>query len=739
MPMASVSNDATDPSALGSPPRYQGSGSDVTEVVIVSKTHMDVGFTDLARNVRDRYLRVFFPSAIATAQELAGSGEHRFIWTVGSWILNEALEDPEVGTIVEQAVVDGVLRWHALPFTVHTEFCDRSVLAAGLRISSRLDERFGMVTRSAKMTDVPGHTRGLVSLLSDFGVEFLHIGLNPVATAPKVPLQFRWRDLATHPGGGIGCCAPPSVMVMYQPGSYGDVQIIANGARDGSNLAVATLLTGDNLGPPTAAMVRDTWTELHTRFPLASIRAGTLEDVVSPATNQPDLPFFEGEIGDTWIHGVGSDPQKTAAYRDLCRLRRRWISEGTVDETDPVLERATSHLLMVGEHTWGMDQKTWWPNLTVWTPDELAEERRRSKGEATDSSGNIQLFESSWDEQRQYLRSYVDTLNGGGGSWESLAEQAALSLSTHSLSSLSDLQPKVVAHLEDPNQTFTLEHDDWRITINPESGLISELVSPTGLELVDAAHPIASVATQLFDADHFERWYNSYNRERLPEDERWARWDNTKPGLENTQATSAWVYPKFRDSVFTDDAHGNGQPRLRLTYDYSHLDSEQHAHGTFASHIDLDIVLKDDGIEFELTMHDRVCSRFPQADWWSFHPRLHDDVTKSGGGWSMLKLDEWVRPQSVVSSGGRFLHVADILRHDCGLQFDLLDSPLVAVGKSRLLTWDVWDTSEENSAAETLGENGWNVCLYNNMWGTNFPMWNGGMLRSRVRLSLKNS
>lgn len=714
---------------------------------------MDVGFTDLARNVRDRYLRVFFPAVLETARELAGSGEQDFVWTVGSWILNEALEDPDIGPTVEQAVVDGVIRWHALPFTVHTEFCDRSVLEAGMRISARLDERFDMVTRSAKMTDVPGHTRGLVSLLADFGVEFLHIGLNPVATAPKVPLQFRWRDLAAHPGGGVGCDAPPSVAVMYQPGSYGDVQIISVGAQDGGDLAVATLLTGDNLGPPTAAMVRDTWTELRARFPTAAIRAGTLEDVVSPVVNQADLPIFEGEIGDTWIHGVGSDPQKTAAYRELCRLRRRWIADGVATETDPILERATSHLLMVGEHTWGLDQKTWWPNLDAWTSDELANERTLASDITRIGDSNIRQFESSWEEQRQYLHTYVDALGDGGDAWAKLAHEAALLLpEVHDDQSQLSAEPLVKRSAQ--NESLVFEQDGWRVSINPDNGSIAALRSPSGFELVDESHPIATFATQLFDAEHFEDWYDSYNRDRLPEDEWWARWDNTKPGLENTQAKAGWVYPQFQHAVVLDSANG---PTMRLTYDYSHLDEDWRTHGSFASHVDIDVSVYGQVLEFQISLQDRVGSRFPQADWWSFHPRLtgatrgslherlsgvesnSDAAGSRGGGWSMLKLDEWVRPESVVASGGRFLHVADVLRHDTGLQLELIDSPLVAVGQPRLLTWGESDTSDMNSASDALDANGWNVCLYNNMWGTNFPMWNSGTLQSRVRLSLTSS
>ena len=67
--------------------------SDVTLVLAVFKTHLDVGFTDFAHVVRQRYLDEFFPRAIAVASALRErEGTEHFRWTTGSWILSEALD-----------------------------------------------------------------------------------------------------------------------------------------------------------------------------------------------------------------------------------------------------------------------------------------------------------------------------------------------------------------------------------------------------------------------------------------------------------------------------------------------------------------------------------------------------------------------------------------------------------------------------------------------------------------------
>ena len=86
-----------------------------------------------------------------------------------------------------------------------------ALFRAGLSFSQELDRRFGVRTTAAKMTDVPGHTLGIVPLLAEAGVRFLHLGVNtasPVAgRAGPVPLaragrrggrgdvpELLWRD-----------------------------------------------------------------------------------------------------------------------------------------------------------------------------------------------------------------------------------------------------------------------------------------------------------------------------------------------------------------------------------------------------------------------------------------------------------------------------------------------------------------------------------------------------------------
>ena len=61
------------------------------KVFVVSKTHLDLGFTDYAENIRRKYIEEFIPQAVRLANTVNTANRKSFIWTTGSWILKEAL------------------------------------------------------------------------------------------------------------------------------------------------------------------------------------------------------------------------------------------------------------------------------------------------------------------------------------------------------------------------------------------------------------------------------------------------------------------------------------------------------------------------------------------------------------------------------------------------------------------------------------------------------------------------
>src|SRR5260370_41493041 len=91
----------------------------VKRVLVMFNCHFDAGFVDTQTAVVHRYFTEYFPRAIDLAGQLRKSGSHRYVWTTGSWLLYEYLEQakPAEGARMEKAISEGDIAWHALPFT----------------------------------------------------------------------------------------------------------------------------------------------------------------------------------------------------------------------------------------------------------------------------------------------------------------------------------------------------------------------------------------------------------------------------------------------------------------------------------------------------------------------------------------------------------------------------------------------------------------------------------------------
>ena len=335
-------------------------------VRIIFKTHLDIGYTDLAENVRARYLKQYIPNAIKVGRELLGT-DTPFVWTVGSWLVSEALAEDD--GMVDAAIRDGIIRWHALPFTTHTEIMTEELFEEGLKISRELDLRYNMHTHAAKMTDVPGHTQAMIPKLCKYGIKMLHIGVNAATPKPRVPDSFMWEY-----GGD-------RIAVFYHSGGYGgEIEL-------GDNIFIFAH-TNDNLGPQSADEIIAIYNEIKKRYPDAYVTVGTLEDIAN-AVDESSLPTVRDEIGDSWIHGAATDPKKIAEYRATLKYAK---------ENNLAIPR---ELLLVGEHTCGVCIQKYYPRTEGWYLSEFEE---------TEMDSDRAFLERSWDEQRSYARIAAEKL-----------------------------------------------------------------------------------------------------------------------------------------------------------------------------------------------------------------------------------------------------------------------------------------------------------------------------------------
>ncbi len=659
----------------------------VKRVLVMFKCHLDVGFTDTQAGVMRKYFDVYYPEAMKRAAAMRDAGPDRFVWTTGAWMLYEYLE--QAGSAgrkqMEQAIVAGDIAWHALPFSWQTELMDRSMISGGLAFSKSLDQRFGRSTAGAKMTDVPGHTLGLIAPLAENGVKFLHIGVNSASTPPEVPSLFVWKD-----------SSGASIVVMYQHKGYGGVLRIP-----GSDLAIAIEMGDDNTGPQTLDEIRKSYAALRQEFPSATITATGLSEIGNAVNAfRNTLPVITDEIGDTWIHGVPSDPVKLARYREIARLRRTWIDKGTLKVADKTDLAFLRRFLLAAEHTWGTDTKTYLDH-DHYKPHDL---------QAVLSRPGYRKMITSWAEKRDNIDLAVASLP------ESLRAQAKQGLAT-----LTPVEPRT-AGMTPWLANQELDGTHFTIALDEKTGAIRKLRhKATGREWASSDHPLALFSYQTFSAADYARFMESYVTSKAD----WAPQDFGKPNIDAFGARSANWTPRIVNSWSGSTADGD---RLLALLEIDDPASERSGLVAWPKKMYLELYLPKASSMVQMTLicFGKIANRLPEAMWLTFQP-----ITPESRNWTLEKSDYPVSPFKVVRGGNRHMHGVSrgVGYRDAkgSLFIDSLDAAAVALGQKSPIyfSYDQPDVSQ-----------GLHFSLYNNIWGTNYIQWFGEDTRFRFTIRL---
>jgi hypothetical protein len=668
-----------------SPARASGQSPDAgaRRVLVMFKCHLDIGFVDTQAAIVKKYFEQYFPLAIRTARRLRQESEDRYAWTTGSWLLYEYLEQagPADRKVMEQAVADGDIAWHALPFTWQTELLNVSAIEGALGFSKSLDRRFGRRTTGAKMTDVPGHCRGLIAPLSRNGVTFLNIGVNSASTPPDVPEVFVWKD----PDGA-------SIAMMYHRRAYGGVVHVP-----ASDLAVAVEVRDDNSGPHTLEEIRKIYAELRQRFPKASIGAANVTDIANAVEPYKQaLPVLTQEIGDTWIYGIASDPVKVARYRELLRLRTEWIQAGRIKIGDAADLAFLSKFALCVEHTWGTDTKTWL-DFEHYTPEALARMLNRP---------HYKTVTGSWAEKRANIDLAIATL--------------APALRTEAGERLAELKPipPATSDLRRHDAAAPLETTHFTVGLDPVTGAIVHLLRKAGKERewASADHPLAAFSYQTFSKTDYDKFLASYITVQTD----WAPKDFGKPNIEKFGALSR-IWP----TRLTGCSSGEDKLAHRMVVTLQVGDADGRAPATTAwprvVYMELVFAKREPLVQVNLTWLGKTANRLPEAMWLSFNP-----VAPRTGNWLLSKVGQMVSPQDVIPGGNRHMHaLSDGLEyHDETGRFriETLDAALAVLGERSPIYF--------SNARPDLSK-GVHFSLFNNGWGTNYVQWFGEDMRFR--------
>jgi hypothetical protein len=662
------------------------SNPDIRRVLVMFKCHFDAGFANTQANIIREYFNVYYPRAIQVAEEMRAQGNDRYVWTTGSWLLYQYLEESNsaLRKRMDEAVRRGDIAWHALPFSWQTEFMDRSMIQGSLALSKSLDKRYGRTTTGAKMTDVPGHSRGLIRPLVQGGVTFLDIGANELCTRPQVPWLCTWKNASGD-----------SLIVMYHQG-YGGTVVVPQ-----SDLAVAISMRGDNSGPHTVEEIKKIYAGLREQFPNAQVKPTNLTEIahaVEPYRNQ--LPVVTSEMGDTWIYGVSSDPVKTSQYRELTRLRERWIAQGRISIGEGADLALLPSLLLAPEHTWGADTKLYL-DYDHYTPAQL--------GQVIDTP-SYKTMEFSWEEKRIDIRNAIAALP------PELRVEAE-----GQIHQLKPVEPNhSTLHEHSPQEEIKARH--FVLALDPQTGAICRLHSKkTNRDWATLERPLGLFVYQTLSQDDYQRFVTSYALETDIHPE--ILNDLGKPHMTVLNPQSQEWKPQLM-RCWT----GREGSAHRVLAQLNFADSTSQSSGLTAwpEKLYLEILLPDDDpvVRLNLYWFDKAAQRLPEAMWFSFLP-----VAPKDEGWTLTKVNEPVSPFDVVEGGNRHMHaISDSISYkDARGQFSIqsLDAPLLALGKRTPLYF---------SNDQPKLDAGIHFNLYNNAFGTNYILWFSEPMRFRFEI-----
>lgn len=738
--------------------RMHPQDSSVREVIVIIKTHFDIGYTHRVREIIDHYRTGMIDQAMDIMDQLKNlPPEQQFAWTGPGWVMSKVLEDWEGQTTARRQRLDdyvksGKFQFHALPFTLESDVCEPEEMARGFIFASELCRRFGMpLPRSGKMTDVPSHGGALATVLARGGVKFMHIGCNWPSGYVRTPGLFWWEG----PDG--------SRVLTFYSSNYGTARGMGWPEDWGADTLYsglrflppadwpypvwpAIIVTLDNTGPPTAKEVQAAFEEATEKLPGVRVRMGTMDDFVEAIlAAEPEIPVVKDEMPDTWVHGVMCDPGGIKLSREVrpqiataevlhTQLNLWGVAQGPIGDQ---IALAYEKTLLYGEHTWGgaaavkqygesfqkLDPQQYAPLEASWE-DKTDYIRDASRIVRDIAARNLEALAGAVQYDAPGLVVY-NPLPWKRSGWVEVQgarvwvdDVPACGYQTRPLSPASER-----IALRETSQPVTLANAFFRLTIDPAQGAISSLVDQrTGREWADAesSRGLGRYLNERFTFEQTLNYALAYQGGRAinvfgvagP----WAHPGMHKPGMISEQdvpyraATASHGVAHFDGNSVTLECPANPDQHLPATTLRVTLPKEQPY------------------VELELSIQEKAKDNWPEADW------LCLPFQVASPRFSVHRQLGVMNPARDIAPGanrdlftvGLGVTISD--RDGSGIAICPLDHPLVSLDRPGCWRFskDAADFTPEKPIVY--------VNLYNNQWNTNFRYWYPGTWSSRVRL-----
>jgi hypothetical protein len=729
----------------------------VKKIILVFKTHFDIGFTDLSSKVIDKYSDSMLKEVIATCKATEHMGKLKYVWTMPSWplkVITQRCSD-ELKKELDILIEHGQIVWHALPFTSHTDFCSAEEYIEGLRFGRELSHTYQKpYPISAKMTDVPGHSLMLPEILSGAGIKFLHLGCNEFANPPKLPFLFHWQAASGE-----------KVLTMYSKGGYG-TSLLPPEDWD-YPVWMALMQTQDNCGPQSVGVIEALVKSIQRKYPEAEIVCGTMDDFYNEISkcDLKNIPTITKDLADTWIHGIGSYPSEVGLIREsrekskrLQALITKQYLEGnaqTADNTKEVLDRYYEEVCLFEEHTWGADVKTWLG------PDRVYRKKEFRKEKLTDK---YRFMEASWQEQRERanqsnlaareLKILVESKKDGkkfffnpNGTqftgWVNLKElnqdfkDCSLLLNNETLpitkidGEWACFVKKLPSFITVPFQIIASSSAISSLTINRKDDLVTVENHRYALMFSAASGDII----QLFDKKMNAVLLKQYDQKSIfsYQYDRYGIKDVTTYLKDYAYRFSTWGIQDYGREAYPECEHRTYYPTFRSysvendSVIFCYVNTESVERYGDAEQVNIEVTLPPVGDEVFVSLKLKNKSETPYIESGSFLVPFAENVQQYHVNKSNVVLD----PATDIQEDAN--HVFFCLENyisargeQNGICVIPKDSPLVSLGDTGIYKY-VRDYKEPDEPIMYFN-------LFNNMWGTNFPQWIGGDLCYRYVL-----
>jgi alpha-mannosidase len=725
-------------------------GHQLEEIILVYKSHFDIGYTHLASETIHNYRTRTIEGAMDVVDKNKNLPlEQQFVWTIPGWPMKKILEDwegqtPQRRQRVRDAFREGRFAVHALPFTMQVEMMEPEGMVRSLGYASDLAREAGKpLPTGAKMTDVPSHTKFTPTLLKNAGVNFLHLGCNPGSTPPEVPFLFWWEG----PDGS-------RLLTMYSA-TYGNSLFPPDDWK--YKTWIAMMMGSDNKPPPSPDKVREHIKAILEKLPGVKVRIGTIGDfgVRMVEEDLSDLPVVREDMPDSWIHGPMCNPDGVILTRKavpdlfaseaLHTLLGCWGAES--GDVAGSIADGYEYSMLYYEHTWG--------GAIDWVCKYLPAENNIGRvsnwfygdqWKADLETNKYARHLVSWEEHTDYARNadkvVTTSLQDG---MEALARD--VNILSHRTVAFNPLPWKrdaviggslvkdipaggykalpvvAVSSTRPVKAGNVLENAHFRIVLDPGRGVIASLVDKrSDRELVDTSgeHGFGQYIHEQFSADEVAAYTRNY-----------IRGDKTEKGWN----TYSWAYaqigkpnlPPASEMPYRAMTAGNCTvTRSRCGNTTTIVMSAARDETGIAYPVTTRIHLYEDAayVDLELTI-EKPADIWPEAGWICLPFKVEDPQFRVGRNGFIMDP-----ARDIIPGANRYMYavgtgVAVFDQKGRGVGVCAPETPLVSLGVPGCWKFDRTYVPEK----PTVWFN-----LFNNQWTTNYRFWNEGKWTYRFRI-----